>query len=81
MRSQRPPNSCRRCGSTNYHQLFARDGGGVLRHNGSYQCSGCQLTFTRAAEWRSIEIEDADLTAVTGLHHARVQNPIGLNPT
>ena len=52
MRSQSPPNSCRQCGSTNYHRLFARDGGGVLRHNGLYQCSGCQLSFTRAAEWR-----------------------------
>lgn len=52
MQCHRPPNSCRQCGSTNYHRLFARDGSGVLRHNGSYQCSGCQMNFTRVAEWR-----------------------------
>lgn len=79
MRSQRPPNSCRQCGSTNYHQLFARDGAGVLRHNGSYQCSGCKLSFTRAAEWRGLQFEAADLTAVAGQHHAQVQKPMGLS--
>ena len=52
LRPPQPPNSCRQCGSTNYHRLFARDATGVLRPSGRYKCSGCELNFTQASEWR-----------------------------
>ena len=47
-----PVNCCRLCGSTNYRRIFARDDGGVLRHTGRYECSGCQLSFAHPAEWQ-----------------------------
>ncbi len=47
-----PANRCRMCGATSYHRLFERDGGGALRHSGRYRCSGCQLAFSQASEWR-----------------------------
>lgn len=78
MQSLRPPNSCRQCGSTNYHRLFARDATGVLRHNGIYQCSGCQLNFTRASEWRGITMDA--VASVSDLHHAPMQSRQGIAP-
>lgn len=79
MQCHRPPNSCRQCGSTNYRRSFARDGAGVLRHNGSYQCSGCQMNFTRAAEWRGGELE-GNQESVPDLHRAAAQTRPGLAP-
>ncbi len=73
MRSQSPPNSCRQCGSTNYHRLFARDGGGVLRHNGRYQCSGCQVNFTRASEWRGVALGPDERVVMPEIQKAAVQ--------
>jgi hypothetical protein len=53
MEIPRPANRCGQCGSTNYQRLFARDGSGLLRHNGLHQCSGCQLSFSQASQWRA----------------------------
>jgi hypothetical protein len=58
--------------------LFARDAAGVLRHNGSYQCSGCQQSFTRASEWRAVTMDGA--ASVAGLHRDAMQAQSGLAP-
>ena len=79
MQSLRPPNSCRQCGSTNYHRLFARDAAGALRPNGNYQCSGCQLTFTQASEWRS-GTTAGDLESTPDLHRSANQTRPGTPP-
>lgn len=73
----RPANSCRKCGLTNYHRLIARDAAGVIRHNGSYQCSGCQLNFTQPAEWRTAPM-GGDLASVPERKRAAMQDRPGL---
>lgn len=76
MQALRPANSCRQCGSTNYYRLFARDAAGVLRPNGSYQCSGCQLNFTQASQWRSATM-DVEQASVPNLHRTAMQTHPG----
>jgi hypothetical protein len=68
MRGPRPANSCRQCGSTNYHRVFARDGSGVLRNNGRFQCSGCQLNFTQASEWRGVAMDPSGQVCAPEMH-------------
>jgi DNA-directed RNA polymerase subunit RPC12/RpoP len=80
MRSFRPANSCRHCGSTNYHRLFARDGTGALRPNGTYKCSGCKLNFTQFSEWRGATMESGDLAYLADLHHPAAQTFPGMAP-
>ena len=70
MRSFRPTNSCRCCGSTSYHRLFTRDGAGVLRPNGTYKCSGCKLNFTQYSDWRGGALEPHDQVRMSDLPHA-----------
>ena len=79
MQILRPANRCRQCGSTNDHRLFARDAAGVLRHNGSFKCSGCQVNFTQASEWRGTTM-DGDLASVTDLHRMAPQALPGMAP-
>ena len=79
MQDLRPANRCRHCGSTNYHRLFARDAAGVLRPNGSFKCSGCQLNFTQASEWRGTTMA-GDLSSVTDRHRMALQDLPGMAP-
>ncbi len=79
MQDHRPANRCRQCGSTNYHRLFARDAAGVLRPNGSFKCSGCQLKFTQASEWRGNPTA-GDLASVTDLHRIAQHALPGMAP-
>lgn len=51
----------------------------MLKHNGSYQCSGCQMNFTRTSEWRGDEGE-VDLASVRELHLAATATRSGLPP-
>jgi hypothetical protein len=51
-RSRRPPNSCRRCGSTSYRPVIARDEHGALKPNGVFTCTGCELQFLNINDWR-----------------------------
>lgn len=61
------------------YRLFARDAVGVLRHNGIYLCSGCQMNFTGTSEWRGDEGE-VDLAYVRELHLAATPTRSGLPP-
>lgn len=79
MQCLRPANSCRQCGSTNYRRLFARNASGALSHNGKYQCSGCQMNFTRTSEWRGGG-EEGGLASVPDLHRAAMHTHLGLAP-
>jgi DNA-directed RNA polymerase subunit RPC12/RpoP len=42
---------CRRCGTTSYQPVIARDATGALTPNGMYRCTGCRVTFTDLREW------------------------------
>ena len=80
MPSFRPANSCRHCGSTNYHRLFARDGTGALRPNGTYKCSGCKLKFRQFSEWRGVTMEASDLASTPVLQLPAGQAFPGMAP-
>jgi rubredoxin len=46
-------NKCRQCGAKSYKPVIERDGLGVMRPSGKYQCTGCKLVFETVGEWRS----------------------------
>ena len=47
-----PANACRRCGSTAYKPVIARDASGAMTPNGTYRCVGCKLEFNTIDQWR-----------------------------
>lgn len=50
--SNKPRNSCHRCGATAYRTLIARDTSGAMRPSGQYQCVLCRQVFSHVREWR-----------------------------
>ncbi|HSV54146.1 MAG TPA: hypothetical protein VLJ57_18655, partial [Burkholderiaceae bacterium] len=42
---------CRRCGTTSYQPVIARDASGALMPTGMYRCTGCRVTFSDLREW------------------------------
>lgn len=48
----RPRNSCHRCGATAYRYVIERDGTGVMRPSGRYQCVQCKQVFQDVKDWR-----------------------------
>ena len=48
-----PANACRRCGSTAYRPVIARDDSGAMTPSGIYRCVGCKLELQNIDEWRA----------------------------
>jgi len=46
-------NKCQQCGASSYKAVIKRDGQGVMRASGTYQCTGCRLVFATIDEWRT----------------------------
>jgi hypothetical protein len=67
-----PLNQCRKCGSTAYHHVIARDERGAMRASGVYQCTGCHVLFTHLDEWRTSPDEQGLVDASAHFERRRV---------
>lgn len=57
MHSTSPVNACRRCGSTAYRPVIARDASGAMKPTGRYRCIGCKVEFQTVEQWRAVTKE------------------------